>query len=149
MASEAPSRRQPRTRPDRQFGPRIGEQQMRSGLLMLAATQFIIGIWLLVAPGNFVDTIATYGDVDHHFLRDISTAYIAMGAGLALAIGRPSWRVPVLFIVTVQYAIHTINHLFDIAGTDPAWQGYFNFFSLLLVSVLLAGLLAGAARAER
>jgi hypothetical protein len=122
---------------------------MRTGLLVVAAVQFVTGIWLLVAPGNFVDTIANFGEVDHHFLRDISTTYLAMGAALALSIGRPSWRVPVLFLVTVQYALHTINHLFDISGTDPAWQGYFNFISLLGLTVLLAWMLAGAARAER
>ena len=149
MASEAPSRRQPRPRGGGRAGPAIGEQQMRTGLLVVAAAQFVTGIWLAVAPGNFVDTVASFGEVDHHFLRDISTAYLAMGAALALAIGRPSWRVPVLFLVTVQYAIHTLNHLVDIGGTDPAWQGYFNFVSLLGLTLLLAWLLAGAARAER
>ena len=149
MASATPTQRQPRQRTGRREGPAIGEQQMRTGLLVVAAIQFLTGIWLLAAPGNFVDTIADFGQVDHHYLRDISTAYLAMGAALALSIGRPSWRVPVLFLVTVQYAIHTINHLFDISGTDPAWQGYFNFFSLLGLTVLLGWMLAGAARAER
>jgi len=44
----------------------------------------------------------------------------------------------VLFIVTIQYALHTLNHLFDINGTDPKWQGYFDFISLLSLTVLLA-----------
>ncbi len=122
---------------------------MRTALLVVAAIQFVTAVWLAVAPGNFVDTIASFGPVDHHFLRDISTAYFAMGAGLAMSIGRPSWRVPVLFVVALQYALHTINHLFDIGGTDPAWQGYFNFVSLLGLTVLLGWMLAGAARAER
>jgi len=149
MASAPSSQRQPRQRSAGRVGPTIGEQQMRTGLLVLAAIQFITGVWLAVAPGNFVDTIASFGPVDHHFLRDISTSYLAMGAALALSIGRPSWRVPVLFLVTLQYALHTINHLFDIGGTDPAWQGYFNFVSLLGLTVLLGWMLAGAARAER
>ena len=36
-----------------------------------------------------------------------------------------------------------------INGTDPKWQGYFDFISLLSLTVLLGWLLAGAARAER
>ena len=100
--------------------------------------------------GHFVDTIATFGEVDHHFLRDIATAYLAMGAALALVVGRPPVvaRPGALRRRSSQYALHTINHLFDIGGTDPAWQGQFNFISLLLLTVLLGWLLAGAARAR-
>ena len=149
MASAPQSQRRARPRAGGRAGPTIGEPQMRTGLLVAAAVQFITGVWLAIAPGNFVDTIASYGTVDHHFLRDIATSYLAMGAALVLSIARPSWRVPVLFLVTAQYAMHTLNHLIDITGTDPAWQGYFDFFSLLGLTVLLGWMLAGAARAER
>jgi hypothetical protein len=149
MASARQGRQRAPSRTEGRGGPAIGEQQMRTGLFVVAAIQFFTGVWLAVAPGSFVDTIASFGNVDHHFLRDISTAYLAMGAALVLSIGRPSWRVPILFLVTVQYALHTVNHLIDIGGTDPAWQGYADFVSLLALTVLLGWLLAGAARAER
>jgi hypothetical protein len=69
-----------------------------------------------------------------------------MGAALLLAVRRPSWRVPVLFLVTLQYALHTLNHLVDIGNTDPGWLGPFNFFSLLLLTVVTGWVLGGAAR---
>jgi hypothetical protein len=69
-----------------------------------------------------------------------------MGAALLLAIRRPSWRVPVLFLVTLQYALHTVNHLVDIGNTDPGWLGPFNFLSLLLLTIVTGWVLGGAAR---
>ena len=64
---------------------------------------------------------------DHHFLRDLATFQAGIGIALLAAVGRPSWRVPILFAALVQSALHTVNHLFDIGGTDPGWHGPFNF----------------------
>jgi hypothetical protein len=123
---------------------------MRQALLLLAAVQLFLGAFLVIAPGTFVDKLAPYGSgAEDHFLRDVGTFYLAMGAALMLAVRRPSWRVPVLFLVTIQYALHTINHLIDIGGTDPGWLGPFNFFSLLLLTVIAGWVLAGAARLAR
>jgi uncharacterized protein DUF4345 len=123
---------------------------MRQALLGLAAVQLFLGAFFVIAPGTFVDKLAPYGSgADDHFLRDIGTFYLAMGASLLLAVRRPSWRRPVLFLVTLQYALHTINHLIDIGGTDPGWLGPFNFFSLLLLTVITGWVLAGAARLAR
>ena len=120
---------------------------MQQALYLLAAVQLFLGAFLVIAPGTFVDKLAPYGSgADHHFLRDLGTFYLAMGAALALAVRRRSWRRPVLFLVTLQYALHTINHLIDIGNTDPGWLGPFNFFSLLLLTLLTGWVLAGAAR---
>ena len=130
-------------------GPRLTDTQLRQGIVVLGVTQLAIGVWLLVSPDSFVDTFADFGPADSHFLRDIGTFQAGLGIALIVAAGRPRWRIPMLFAALAQTALHTINHLFDISGTDPAWQGYFNFISLLGLTVLLGWLLAGAARAER
>jgi hypothetical protein len=123
---------------------------MRQVLLLLAVVQLFLGAFLAIAPGTFEDAIAPYGSgADDHFLRDIATFYLAVGAALLLAVRRQSWRVPVLFLVALQYAIHTVNHLVDIGDTDPGWLGPFNFASLLLLTLLTGWVLAGAARLER
>jgi len=122
---------------------------MRQGLVLLGVIQLVLGVFLAVAPGQFVDTIAPYGDAEDHFLRDMSTFYLAMGAVLLLAVERVSWRVPVLVLVTLQYAIHSINHLIDIGGTDPGWLGPFNFLSLLFLTFVSGYLLSAAARGAR
>lgn len=122
---------------------------MRQGLVLLAAVQLFLGAFLAIAPGTFVDTLAPYGDAADHFLRDVATFYLAMGAALLLAIGRRAWRVPILFLVFLQYAFHSVNHLIDIGGTDPGWLGPFNFVSLVLITFVTGYLLAAAARTVR
>jgi hypothetical protein len=62
-----------------------------------------------------------------------------------VAVGRPAWRVPVLFLVAVQYALHSLNHLIDVGETDPGWLGPANFVALALATVLLAWMLREAA----
>jgi hypothetical protein len=127
--------------------PVLDEARMRQALFLLAAVQLLLGAFLVIAPGTFVDKLANYGrGADDHFLRDVGTFYLAVGAALLLAVRHPSWRVPVLFLVALQYALHTINHLVDIGDTDPGWLGPFNFFSLLLVTIVTGWVLGGAAR---
>ncbi len=130
--------------------PVLDEARIRQALLLLAGVQLVLGAFLVIAPSTFEDAIAPYGTgADDHFLRDLGTFYLAMGAALLLSVRRPSWRVPVLFGVAIQYALHTVNHLIDIADTDPGWLGPFNFVSLLLITVLTGWVLAGAARLAR
>ena len=130
-------------------GPRLTEVHMRQAMMVLGLTQLAIGVWFLIDPESFVDTLADYGSADHHFLRDLGTFQAAMGVALLVAAGRPSWRVPVLFAALAQSAFHTINHLFDIGGTDPSWQGPFNFVSLLLLTLTYAYLMQEAGRERR
>jgi hypothetical protein len=117
---------------------------MRLALGVLGLTQIAVGAWLVIDPDSFIDEIAAFGPADHHFLRDLGTFQAGIGIALIAAAGRPSWRVPVLFAAFVQSALHTINHLFDIGGTDPGWQGPVNFVSLLLLTGAYAFLMQEA-----
>ena len=129
-------------------GARLTEPRMRLGLSILGVAQLVIGVWLAIDPDSFVDEVAAFGPADDHFLRDIATFQLAFGVALLLAVGRPRWRAGVLLVCVVQGVLHTVNHLVDIGGTDPAWQGYFNFFSLLAQTALFAYLFREAVRAE-
>lgn len=125
------------------------ESRMRLALTVLGLTQIAIGAWLAIDPDSFVDEIAAFGPADHHFLRDLATFQAGIGIALLAAVGRPSWRVPVLFAALAQSALHTINHLFDIGATDPGWQGPVNFVSLLLLTGAFAYLMQEAAAGPR
>jgi hypothetical protein len=116
---------------------------------ILGATQLLIGAWLVIDPDSFVDEIAAFGPADHHFLRDLGTFQAGIGIALLAAVGRPSWRVPVLFAALAQSGLHTINHLFDIGGTDPGWQGPVNFVALLLLTGAFGYLMQEAAAGPR
>ena len=75
-------------------------------------------------------------------MGDVATWYLALGAATLLAVRRASWRVPVLALALIQYALHSLNHLIDIGGADPCWIGPADFASLLLTALLLGGCFA-------
>ena len=130
-------------------GPRLTESNMRMALGILGLTQLAVGLWLAIGPDSFVDNIAPFGPADHHFLRDLATFQAGIGIALLAAVGRPAWRVPILFAALAQNALHTINHLFDVGGTDPGWLGPANFVSLLFLTGAYAYLMQEAGREAR
>lgn len=121
---------------------------LRLTLLTLAATQAVIGVWQAADPGSFYDALANFGPRSDHALRDTATFYLAAAVALFLAADRPRWRVPVLSLVGIQYALHTINHLIDAGDSDPAWVGWFDFAALAGAGVLIVWALRESAREE-
>jgi hypothetical protein len=121
---------------------------MRPALLALSASSILLGLWMVVAPGSFFDAIADFGPRNDHFLRDVASYYLAAGIALAIAAGRPSWRAPVLALVTLQYGFHALNHLLDIGDADPSWVGPFDAVLLIATFGLLAVVLRAALREE-
>jgi hypothetical protein len=130
------------------FDGAVGERRIRQALLALGVGQLALGAVLAIAPGAFFDAIADYGTRNDHFLRDISTLYLALGLALLLAVDRPTWRVPVLAFATIQYALHALNHLLDIGDADPGWVGPFNFVTLALVAVIFGYVLRERSRQD-
>ena len=125
--------------------PALNEERLASLLAFLGVTQLALGASMAIAPGTFFNAIADYGTRNDHYLRDISTFYLALGVLLLGAAKRPRWRVPILAFAALQYALHSINHLIDIGNGDPGWIGPFNFLSLVLFTALLAYALRAAA----
>lgn len=111
------------------------------GLGAFAAYHLGLALFMAVAPRAFFTDIGPFEAVNVHYIRDTATFNAAIGVALLLAVRRPSWRVPVLALVTLQFALHSLNHLIDIGRAHPAWLGYFDFFSLALATLVLAWLL--------
>jgi hypothetical protein len=115
------------------------------GLAAFAVIQLGLALFMAVSPHAFYTAIGPFGAFNAHYIRDVASFEAALGLGLAMAVRRPSWRVPVLAVTTVQYALHSVNHLIDIGKAHPAWNGYFDFFTLAAATVLLAWLWRAAA----
>lgn len=118
---------------------------MKALLAVLAAIQVLTGALLWLAPGFFFDEIGPYGVRNDHYMGDLATWYLALGAALFVVVRQASWRVPVLAIAFLQFGLHSVNHLIDMGEADPEWLGPGNFVSLVLVTVLLGWML----RSER
>ncbi len=114
---------------------------MRILLTVFALGQLVLGILLWVTPGFFYDEIGPFGARNDHYMGDVATFYLALGAVALVAVRRTSWRVPVLALALVQYALHSLNHLIDIGESDPGWVGPADFASLTLTAVLVAWML--------
>ena len=105
---------------------------MTVGLAAFGLLELAIGIAQGAAPHAFYTAIGPFGPYNAHYARDVATFELAIGVALLVAIARPSWRVPVLAVAALQFALHSLNHLIDIRGAHPAWTGYFDFATLTL-----------------
>jgi hypothetical protein len=119
------------------------------GLALFAVVYLAEALFMTVSPHAFYTSIGPFNAYNPHYLRDNATFSAALGVGLAVSVVRPSWRVPMLAVSTLQYALHSVNHLVDVDIAHPRWTGYFDFFSLLVATLLLAWLLRTAIVCER
>lgn len=141
VSTQTPSRPR-RSRSELELDSRL----LVAGLATFAAVELGLAIFMAAAPHAFYTSIGPFGVSNDHYLRDVSTFYAALGAGAAIAIRRPAWRIPVLAITAVQFGLHSVNHLLDIGKAHPGWIGYFDFFSLAAATLQLVWLMRLAAR---
>ena len=127
---------------------RAASPGMNASLVVLAGYHLGLAAFMAVAPHAFFERIGPFDVYNSHYIRDTATFEAALGFGFVMAISRPSWRVPVLGITTVQFGLHTVNHLFDAHIAQPTGTGWFDFASLLLATIALAWLWRAAARAD-
>ena len=114
---------------------------MKALLALFGAVQVVLGLLLWLTPGFFYDEIGPYPPRNDHYMADVATFYLALGAVALASVSRERWRVPVLTLALVQYGLHSLNHLIDIGDSHPGWLGPANFVSLLLTALLLGWML--------
>ena len=117
---------------------------VRLGLAAFAAVDLATAIFMAFAPHAFFKAVGPFDTFNPHYLRDGATFEAAFGIGLAIALWRAAWRVPMLAVSAVQYGLHTVNHLIDIDRSHPAWAGYADFAALLAGTLALLWLLRRA-----
>ena len=122
---------------------------MRILLTVFAVTQILLGALLWLTPGFFHDEIGPYGARNDHYMGDLATFYIALGAVALVAIRRSSWRVPLLAFAAGEYLLHSLNHLIDVGEADPSWLGPANLALVVLSTVLLGWMLQREREAAR
>ena len=118
----------------------MNEARLRTILLVAAAYHLLLGAFMFFAPGAFYDSLGKFPPENHHYIKDVATFYIALGAALFVSVRRRSWRVPLLVFAMLEYAIHAVNHLVDVNQATSAFTGWFDFFSLALITLILAAL---------
>ncbi len=117
------------------------ERLMHGFFLGLAAIHLGIGVWMFAAPHSFFFTIGAFGSYNRHYERDTATFYFAFALGAWMAASRPAWRLPILAITTLQYALHAVNHGIDVNAADNSWAGPLDLISLGAAALQFAALL--------
>jgi hypothetical protein len=119
------------------------------GVALLGAVQLLTGVVMLADAGFFYAEVATFAPENGHFIRDIGTYNVAIGAGLLWSARVPSWRLPLLAVGLLQYVLHAINHLVDIDATTEAAHGPANFAAVAIGAAFVALLMYGEANRRR
>ena len=102
----------------------ISDRALKAILVFLAAYHVLQGLLALLAPGTFFDEIGLYGVENSHYIGDVGAFVIAYGFAIALAVTRPSWRAPLLWLGAFWYGFHAINHAFDTGEARSDARGW-------------------------
>ncbi len=109
-------------------------------LLVAGATQVASGVLAFLAPGAFYDLVASYPPENAHFLKDLGSWQIGLGALALYGARRAEWRLPLLGLLALQYVLHTVSHVIDAGEADKGWHDPFALITQRLGAVLLTAL---------
>jgi hypothetical protein len=117
-------------------GPVLTEGGLRAIIFVLAAYHLITGAMALLAPDAFFDDIGRYGVENSHYVGDVGAFQLAFGLALLIAALRPAWQAPILYLGAFWYALHALNHLFDIDEARSDARGAADTILIALGAVL-------------
>jgi hypothetical protein len=95
----------------------MSERALRAVLVVIAGYHVAMGALALFAPDTFFEEIGAYGVENSHYVGDVGAFFLAFGAAVGIAVVRPAWRAPLLWLGALWYGFHALNHVFD---TDEA-----------------------------
>jgi hypothetical protein len=100
------------------------ERALKTVLVLIAAYHIVTGAMALVAPDTFFEQIGNYGVENSHYVGDVGAFVFAFGVALAIAVVRPAWRAPLLWLGALWYGFHAINHAFDTGEARSEERGW-------------------------
>jgi surface polysaccharide O-acyltransferase-like enzyme len=121
---------------------------MATALRVLGGYHVLLGLFMLVAPGVFYSSFGPFPPENHHYIRDVATFYLAIGVVTLGSVKRPAWRVPVLLLILVEYAVHVVNHVVDVGKAETTLAGVTDIVALAALTALVAAMLVRARRDE-
>jgi len=108
-----------------------------------------LGLFMMLAPGTFFDTLGTFGIRNDHYIFDNATFEVPQGLLLLAAVRRPSWRVPALAFATLHWMLHSLSHIIDPHHGAGDLIGWIEAGGLVVTTVILAIALRASMNAEK
>jgi hypothetical protein len=115
--------------------PRAGFVEVT--LIVFGLYALTVGLFMIVAPGAFFDTLGNFGVRNDHYIFDNGTFEVPQGLMLLAAVRWPTWRTPALAFATVHWALHALSHLIDPHHGAGDWIGWLEAGGLLLTTAIL------------
>jgi hypothetical protein len=117
---------------------------VRTVLVIFAAYELILGLWLTFVPKTFYDHVPTvdwtppYSD---HLFHDFGSATLGLGIVLtAAAIRLDRFLTAIALLAYLAYAVpHLVFHLGHLDGEEPGWS------IALVVALVLSALIPASA----
>jgi hypothetical protein len=100
------------------------EKGLKAVLVVIALYHVVTGGLALLAPDTFFDEIGRYGVENSHYVGDVGAFILAFGVATGIAVVRPSWRAPLLWLGALWYGFHAINHAFDTGEARSEGRGW-------------------------
>jgi hypothetical protein len=102
----------------------VTEKALQAVLGFIAAYHVAMGLLALIAPDTFFEQIGNYGVENSHYVGDVGAFMLAFGVAVGIAVVRPSWRAPILWLGALWYGFHAINHAFDTGEAKSEGRGW-------------------------
>jgi hypothetical protein len=118
-------------------------------LVVFGVYSVLIGLFMMLAPGTFFDTLGTFGTRNDHYIFDNATFELPLGVMLLAAVRWPSWRVPALAFAAVHWGLHALSHTIDPHHGAGDWIGWLEAGGLVATTVILAIALRSSVVAEK
>ncbi|HEU4736059.1 MAG TPA: hypothetical protein VFS48_03410 [Solirubrobacterales bacterium] len=100
------------------------EKALQAVLGFIAAYHVAMGLLALIAPDTFFEQIGNYGVENSHYVGDVGAFMLAFGVAVGIAVVRPSWRAPILWLGALWYGFHAVNHAFDTSEAKSEGRGW-------------------------
>jgi len=91
---------------------------MKRTFFALGLVQLVLGVGGYLLPHPFHVSIINVGDYNPHFVRDVASVYVAIGAGTLVGAWRPSWRLPSVILGVVAYGGNVVSTLLALDFAD-------------------------------
>ena len=92
-------------------------------LIVFGVYSVLIGLFMMLAPGPFFETLGQFGVRNDHYIFDNATFELPLGVLLLAAVRWPTWRVPALAFATLHWSLHALSHIIDRHHGAGQWVG--------------------------
>ncbi len=100
----------------------------------------VLGVWALVAPRSFFDTVAVFEPYNAHFIHDIGAFQLGLGAVLLIAAFVRDALLVALSGVAVAATAHLLSHVIDrdLGGTPSTDIPFFAVIAVVLIGAAVS-----------